>query len=120
MIHDAKIEKPRVADKGPQKGMSDPVITYDWEGLYGISWWDDNDQMWHEIIDGEETTYGDGIAWWADIPTPRGWAYDSEYYSSGFNAEKFEEDKKAMEMMGFRKPHPLQKGEANAQENNNP
>lgn len=122
MIHDARIEKPATAAVGSHKGMSDPVVIYDWDGLYGIAFWDDNDNQWHEIIDGREEIYGDGIIWWADIMTPRGWNYDSDYYSSGYAAEKLREESEAMEKMGYRIPHRFRnaKGEEDAQENNNP
>lgn len=105
MIHDARIDKPTTATKGPHKGLSDPVLVYDWDGLYGIAFWDETDQAWHEINDGREEIYTDGIRWWSNIPKPSGWNYDSDYYSSGFVAQKFREEKEAMEAMGFRVPH---------------
>lgn len=104
-IHDPKIEKPRVDTQGSHKGMSDPVLLFDEDGRYAIAIWDERDGYWHENVDGMDATYNAGIVGWTEIPRKNGWVYDSEFYSSSYNAEEFEANKKAMIQLGLWKEH---------------
>lgn len=75
---DAKLYKPEVAQEGTYKGISDPVEAIDDDGILHHVWWDG--ELWHEVVDGEEETFGSGLKAWRKIP--KEWVYDSEYYSN--------------------------------------
>lgn len=77
--YDANIYKPEVAQDGAYIGISDPVEAIDEDGVLHHVWWDGS--LWHEIVDGEEETFGSGLKEWRKLP--KGWVYDSDYYSSG-------------------------------------
>lgn len=104
MIHQVGIDTPLIGEDG----LSDPVNLFDEDGILHIAQWCEKHKCWFEVVDGEIQTYGNkGLLWWSEIQLPHGWVYDSEFYSLDYPhppTAELEDNIKALEMMGFRKP----------------
>lgn len=81
MIHYAKIEKPRVNDKG----ISDPVNIFTSDGEIVVAWWDEVQKCWccpdrFNPKTEKCEAFGKGVQFWTEIKFPKGWFYDEGIY----------------------------------------
>lgn len=72
-LHDAKVEKPRIYEKG----LSDIVMVFSVKtGYIGLAQWG-KDGWWHG--EGDET-FGDVTHWYDKYPIPHNMSIDYSYY----------------------------------------